>query len=159
MIRTVNEEVLMNSIKLTTTIALALLVATSFAAGSGKVKSKIGNLELTKQKDGGSVNCTVDFNEELTLVREDGADAFVKGACGTGWVPKSKIEYVAKGPGDKSLKVEPVDIRGWIDNPTAVFVLQNEDVDFDGVEINRDFKEYLAQTMDREQMEMRNGEN
>lgn len=159
MIRTVNEEVLMNSIKLTTTIALALLVATSFAAGSGKVKSKIGNLELTKQKDGGSVNCTVDFNEELTLVREDGADAFVKGACGTGWVPKSKIEYVAKGPGDKSLKVEPVDIRGWIDNPSAVFVLQTDDVDFDGVEINRDFKEYLAHTMDREQMEMQNGEN
>ena len=31
--------------------------------------------------------------------------------------------------------------------------------DFEGVDINRDFKEYLTYTMDRENIEMRNGEN
>jgi hypothetical protein len=40
-----------------------------------------------------------------------------------------------------------------------VFVLENDDIDFDGVNIDRDFKEYLQHTMDREQTEMRNGEN
>jgi hypothetical protein len=52
-----------------------------------------------------------------------------------------------------------VDIVGWLDNPSAVFVLENDDIDFDGVNIDRDFKEYLQHTMDREQTEMRNGEN
>ena len=39
---------------------------------------------------------------------------------------------------------------GWLDNPSAVFVLENDDIDFDGVNIDRDFKEYLQHTMDRE---------
>ena len=79
--------------------------------------------------------------------------------CGQGWVPKSKVEYVAQKAGDKSMKLEDVDIVGWLDNPSAVFVLENDDIDFDGVNIDRDFKEYLQHTMDRETMEMRNGEN
>jgi hypothetical protein len=57
------------------------------------------------------------------------------------------------------MKLEDVDIVGWLDNPSAVFVLENDDIDFDGVNIDRDFKEYLQHTMDRETMEMRNGEN
>ena len=83
----------------------------------------------------------------------------MKGSCGQGWVPKSKVEYVAQKAGDKSMKLEDVDIVGWLDNPSAVFVLENDDIDFDGVNIDRDFKEYLQHTMDRETMEMRNGEN
>ena len=138
-------------------VALAVLVASSFAAK--KVKSKIGDIDLTKEKGGGSVVCTAGFNDELTIVKEADTDVLVKGACGQGWVEKSKIEYVAALAGDKSMKLEGVDVVGWLDNPSAVFVLENDDIDFDGVNIDRDFKEYLQHTMDRETMEMRNGEN
>lgn len=139
-------------------IALALMVGMSFAAGK-KVKSKLGDVDLTKEKDGGAVVCTAGFNEELTIVKDGDTEVLVKGSCGQGWVPKSKIEYVAQAAGDKSMQMEGVDVVGWLDNPSAVFVLENDDLDFDGVNIDRDFKEYLQHTMDREQTEMRNNEN
>ncbi|MCQ2104292.1 MAG: hypothetical protein MJZ26_00730 [Fibrobacter sp.] len=139
-------------------IALALMVSVSFAAGK-KVKSKLGDVDLTKEKDGGAVVCTAGFNDELTIVKEGDTEVLVKGSCGQGWVPKSKIEYVAQAAGDKSMQMEGVDVVGWLDNPSAVFVLENDDLDFDGVNIDRDFKEYLQHTMDREQMEMHNNEN
>jgi hypothetical protein len=40
-----------------------------------------------------------------------------------------------------------------------VFVLEQDAADFEGVNIDRDFKEYLQHTMDREQVEMKNNEN
>ena len=89
-------------------VAFALLVASSFAAK--KVKSKLGDVELTKEKDGGSVVCTAGFNDELTVLKEGDTEVLVKGSCGQGWVPKSKIEYVAQKAGDKSMKLEDVDI-------------------------------------------------
>ena len=139
-------------------MTLALMVAAAFAAPN-KVKSKLGDVELTKEKGGGSVVCTAGFNDELTIVKDGDTDVLVKGSCGQGWVPKSKVEYVAALAGDKSMKLDGVDVVGWLDNPSAVFVLENDDMDFDGVNIDRDFKEYLQHTMDREQMEMHNNEN
>lgn len=134
------------------------MVGVSFGAGK-KVKSKLGDIDLTKEKDGGAVVCTAGFNDELTIVKDGETEVLVKGNCGQGWVQKSKIEYVAQLAGDKSMKLEGVDVVGWLDNPSAVFVLENDDLDFDGVNIDRDFKEYLQHTMDREQTEMRNNEN
>ena len=139
-------------------MALALMVAAAFAAPN-KVKSKLGDVELTKEKGGGSVVCTAGFNDELTIVKDGDTDVLVKGSCGQGWVPKSKVEYVAALAGDKSMKLDGVDVVGWLDNPSAVFVLESDDMDFDGVNIDRDFKEYLQHTMDRETMEMHNNEN
>ncbi len=139
-------------------MTLALMVAAAFAAPN-KVKSKLGDVELTKEKGGGSVVCTAGFNDELTIVKDGDTDVLVKGSCGQGWVPKSKVEYVAALAGDKSMKLDGVDVVGWLDNPSAVFVLENDDIDLDGVNIDRDFKEYLQHTMDRETMEMHNNEN
>ena len=139
-------------------MTLALMVAAAFAAPN-KVKSKLGDVELTKEKGGGSVVCTAGFNDELTIVKDGDTDVLVKGSCGQGWVPKSKVEYVAALAGDKSMKLDGVDVVGWLDNPSAVFVLEDDDMDFDGVNIDRDFKEYLQHTMDRETMEMHNNEN
>ena len=107
----------MKMIKKVMFVALAVLVASSFAAK--KVKSKIGDIDLTKEKGGGSVVCTAGFNDELTIVKEADTDVLVKGNCGQGWVEKSKIEYVAALAGDKSMKLEGVDVVGWLDNPSA----------------------------------------
>ncbi|MFA6622608.1 MAG: hypothetical protein WCS54_00715 [Fibrobacteraceae bacterium] len=135
------------------------LTAVAVLAAPGKVKSKRGDVDLTKDKDGGSVVCSASFNDEMKILK-DGDDAvLVKASCGQGWVAKSKVEYVAQAAGDKSLKLEGVDVVGWLDNPSAVFVLDQDAADFDGVNIDRDFKEYLQHTMDRETMEMHNNEN
>lgn len=147
----------MKPVKMTIVVTLVLLVSATFAAD--KVKSKSGSVDLISEKGGSTVICTADFNDEMTVVREADTEALVKGSCGTGWVAKSKIERIARPAGDRSISLSEFDIKGWIDNPSAVFVLDNDAVDFDGVSINRDFKEYLVYTMDREQTEMHNGEN
>ena len=66
---------------------------------------------------------------------------------------------MAKPAGDKSLSFNEYNIEGWIDNLSLIDVFSDNVEDFDGVKIDRDFKEYLTQTLDREQMEMSRGEN
>lgn len=148
---------IMKCAKLIMFIALAFLVTESF--GARLVKSKLGDIDVTSEKGGGKVVCTASFNDELTIVRDSGTEVLVKGRCGQGWVAKSKVEYVAAGPGDKVYNMSEFNVQAWIDNPTGIFVLEDDAADFDGVTIDRDFREYLTYTMDREQTEMHNGEN
>lgn len=136
---------------------LAFMVTTSFAARI--VKSKLGDIEVTNAKDGGKVFCTAEFNDELTIVKEAETKVLVKAQCGQGWVDKDKVVYVVKRPGDKSITLDEQVLVDWTDNPSAIIVFEHPDIDDDDVKIDRDFKEYLTYTMDREQTEIRNGEN
>ena len=99
----------MKRVKLMLFVILALLVTTSFAAR--KVKSKMGDIDVMAQKGGGAVVCTAHFNDELTILKESDTEVLVKGSCGQGWVAKSKLEYVAKGPGDKILVIDEYNIQ------------------------------------------------
>lgn len=146
----------MKTLKATLFFALALMVSLSFA--SKMVKSKFGDLDIMTAQGSSKVLCTMGFNAELALLREAETEALVKGDC-TGWVQKSKIEYVAQAAGDNNIKIHDVEIDGWIDNVSTVGILEDNIEDFEGVEINRDFREYLTYTIDREQTEMRYGEN
>ena len=147
----------MKSAKLMLFFVLAVMVTSSFAAR--KVKSKLGDLDVTSEKGGGTVVCTAGFNDELTLLKELAADALVKGQACQGWVAKSKIEYVAALSRDNSVSFSDYNVQSWIDNPTAFEIFSDDVEDFEGVTIDRDFREYLTYTIDREQTEMRNGEN
>jgi hypothetical protein len=147
----------MKTAKLMMFLALSVLVSSSFAAR--QVKSKLGDINVTSDKGGGKVVCTAGFNDALTIVREADTEVFVKGSCGQGWVEKSKIEYIAKAPGDKSMTFDAVGVLGWADNRELIDILSGHYNDDPEVEIDRDFREYLTYTMDREQTEMRNGEN
>lgn len=146
----------MKTLKITLLIALTFMVSMSFA--SKTVKSKLGDIDLMATQGGDKVLCTMGFNDEMTLIREAATEALVKGDC-TGWVQKSKIEYVAKPEGNKDLSMGDVNVQAWIDNNTLVGVFDDIIEDDMDVEINRDFKEYLTYTIDREQTEMSHGEN
>lgn len=147
----------MNQVKTMAVAVLALAVAAAFAAN--KVKSKAGGVDLTTERGGGQVICTADFNDEMSIIRDAGTEVLVKGSCGQGWVDKSKLEYVARPTGDKAYTFNEFDIRAWIDNQTAFGVLMDDYEEFEGVKIDRDFREYLRETMDREQVERRHAEN
>ena len=147
----------MKTLKFITAVMLAFMVTTSFAARI--VKSKLGDIEVTNAKDGGKVFCTAEFNDELTIVKEAETKVLVKGRCGMGWVDKDKVVYVMKRPGDKSITLDEQVLVDWTDNPSAIIVFEHPDIDDDDVKMDRDFKEYLTYTMDREQTEIRNGEN
>lgn len=139
-------------------VVLAVAVA-SFSAQ--RVKSKLGDIALMKSQGGSDAQCTAGFNDEMTLLKKDGEFALIKLASANcqGWVKNTDLEYVAAAAGDKSMKLDGVDVVGWLDNPAAVFVLENDAADFGGVDINRDFREYLQHTQDREKIEVKNQEN
>lgn len=146
----------MKNFKIMAAVMLALMVTTSFAART--VKSKLGDIDVTNAKDGGEVVCTAEFNDELTIVKEAETKVLVKGRCGMGWVDKFKVEYVAKAQ-DKVIIFDEIPLLDWPDNPMGTGILIDDIEDFDIAQIDRDFKEYLTYTMDREQTEIRNGEN
>ncbi|WP_405331501.1 hypothetical protein [Fibrobacter sp.] len=108
---------------------------------------------------GGAVVCTAHFNDELTILKDSDTEVLVKGSCGQGWVAKSKLEYVAQGPRDNTITIENFDIQAWLDNQSVFDVHIDNVEDFEGVTIDRDFREYLTYTIGREQTEMHNGEN
>ena len=136
--------------------ALVLSMTTAFAAS---IKSKRGPINLTKSSSGGGVVCTVPFGEEMNWLKQDGDMVLAKASCGQGWVSIDQVEKVASAAGDRALDMGDVDIVGWMDDPSAVFVIDQTSDDVDGVDLNRDFREMLSQTMFRENIEMKNGEN
>jgi uncharacterized membrane protein len=143
-------------------IFLVLLVFTVvvFAQkATNKVKSKRGDIDLVSAAGGTQVVCTADFNDEMTIIRNSDLHTLVKASCGQGWVYNGDIERILQGPGDKGMSLEAVDVVGWMDNPSAIFVLEQDASSFSGINIERDFKDFLVNTVDREQTEMRNQEN
>ncbi len=135
------------------------LVLSIGIASAAQIKSKRGPINLTKSSDGGGVVCTVPFGEEMNVLKQESGMVLAKATCGQGWVNIDQVEKVAKGAGDKALNLDDYDIVGWMDDPSAVFVIDQTSDDVDGVDLNRDFREMLSQTMFRENVEMRNGEN
>jgi len=140
-------------------ILLVLVVAAFAQKGTNKVKSKKGDVDLTSAAGGSQVVCTASFNDEMQVLNQKDTHTLVKASCGQGWVPNGSVERVVQGPGDKGMSLEAVDVVGWMDNPSAVFVLDQDAGSFDGINIERNFKDFLVNTVDREQTEMRNGEN
>jgi tetratricopeptide (TPR) repeat protein len=84
-----------------------------------KVKSKRGDLNLLSSTGGAGVVCTARFNEEMTILKKQETHALVKASCGQGWVNNSDVERVLQ-------TIEAVDVVGWMDNPSAVFVLDGD---------------------------------
>jgi hypothetical protein len=141
-------------------LILLVLVVAAFAQGkNNKVKSKRGDINLTNAAGGSQVVCTASFSDEMTVLNQKESHTLVRASCGQGWVENGAVERVVQGPGDKGMNLEAVDVVGWMDNPSAVFVLDQDAGSFDGINIERNFKDFLVNTVDREQTEMRNGEN
>lgn len=143
--------------KLTNVMIAALLTVTAVQAKS--VKSKRGALEIRKAQTGADIECSVSFGEEMNVVKEDGVYVLVKSSGCQGWLDKSSVEYVAQVAGDQDMNLDNIDIVGWMDDPSAVFVLDNNVDDADGVNMDRNFNEMLTHTLDRERTEFSNGEN
>lgn len=88
-----------------------LLVGESYAAPN-KVKSKMGDLDLTRYKDGGEVMCTVGSREVMNIVKMGESSVLVKASCGYGWVPKSRIEYINSEHIAKSVDLTSLGVHG-----------------------------------------------
>lgn len=137
-----------------------LILSTLIASSYAEVKSKKGPLDLMSAPGGGDKVCELAFNVPADVVKTEGTFSLIKAPCGQGYVPTASIAIVkSAGAGGKSINLDEVDIMGWMDDPSAVFVLDQSTADDDGINMNRNFKDLVNKTEDRERTEFRNGEN
>jgi hypothetical protein len=141
---------------LTLGVAVAIFASTAYAE---TVRSKRGSIKLTANADGGDVVCEVPFGQGMEKLSVKGSQILVKAGCGQGWAAASSVEIVRGGQTDRAMNLETVDIVGWMDDPSAVIVLDQATAVDDGVNMNRNFNDMFRRTQDRERVEMRNGEN
>lgn len=94
----------------------------------------------------------------MKLLEQKAQWSLVKAFHCNGWTENAKIEKV-KQAGDKNVVIKTIEVERWLSDPGDVFVLGADAAEWGGIEINRDFKDHLVYTMDRERTEMRNMEN
>lgn len=135
------------------------MVAMAMAANAPEtVSSKKGNIDLLRQP-GGEVLCTASFGEEMSVRGRQGAGVLVEAQCGRGWVQVNQVQGVAAPAKDKSIILSGVDVWGHNDLTYLTNVFNDQMISPPEVQIQRDFRDFLTHTIDRESQERHHGEN
>ncbi len=147
------------------TILVLAIVSINFA------KSATTTTSVTRVKSGGAVvykSESSDASEkageltsgdEVNMVKEGKARSLVKTNGGIkGWVDNGSIEMV-KVTGGSTHNLKDVEVVGWLDNPSAVYILDNGNPDMNALPIDRSFSNEIVEPKDREQVERAYDEN
>lgn len=134
-------------------------------------KSKSESTEVTRVKSGGASlykteaadesNKLVDLSagEEVTLLKEGKARSLIKTSGNVkGWVDNGGIEKV-KVAGGATHNLKDVEVVGWLDNPSAVYILDNSNPDVNALPLDRSFSSEIVEKKDREEVERTYDEN
>jgi len=138
-------------------IVPVLLAVAPVLAGT-TVKSKQGELNLLRSPGGDDVICTSTAQETMRLLSKKDMWSMVEAWCGKGWVQNAMLLQLQETK-DKDINLEEYVVNHWADNPGLTAILELEDNPWAEVAMNRDFRDMLTQTLDRETMERSNSEN
>jgi hypothetical protein len=145
------------------TLLLGFALSLSFA------KSRTESVQVTRIKSGGAAiyksesddNKTNDLQagNEVTLLKASKARSLVKTSGGIrGWVDNGSLEKVSISSGGTH-NLKDVEVVGWLDNPSAVYILDNANPDVNALPINRSFATEIVEKKDREEVERTYDEN
>jgi hypothetical protein len=143
--------------------ALLMLVLASW------VVAKEVTSTVTRIKSGGAAvykseqddDKTVDLNtgDEITLLKQGKSRSLVKTSQSIkGWVENGSIERVKITSGG-SHNLKDVEVVGWLDNPSAVYILDNTNPDLNALPLDRNFMNEIVEKKDREEVERTYDEN
>ena len=147
-------------------IAIAILAIVSF----NFAKSTTTNTTVTRIKssspvfkseasDASDKAADLSAGDEVTLVKKGNARSMIKTSGGIkGWVDNNAIEIV-KVSGGSTHNLKDVEVVGWLDNPSAVYILDNGNPDLNALPIDRSFNNEIVEPKDREQVERVYDEN
>jgi len=141
-------------------VLLAALVF-AFAAPSmaGKLISSGGDVELYDNPKGGTAVATAVSNEVFVEVSRKGSMVQVRNGKGKEyWANASKLSAYSE-KGGQNMDLGSGKIEGYLDNPQAVYILQEDNNGLGGISLERGFVDAIQGNMDRETVEYRNGEN
>ncbi|MEO7426816.1 MAG: hypothetical protein ABI036_16640 [Fibrobacteria bacterium] len=148
-------------------IALLLLAMASLAMAASKTETttvtriKSGGAAIYKAEasDEGDKIADIGTGDEVTLLKSGKARSLIKTSGNIkGWVENSTIEKV-KITGGGAHNLKDVEVVGWLDNPSAVYILDNSNPDVNTLPLDRNFNSEIVEKKDREEVERTYDEN
>jgi len=136
-----------------------LLLGQVFAA-SEVLRIKVEKTSVYNSADGGTEKTSLQKGDVLNIIKKGPSRSMVKTAAGIkGWVNNTDVEFVkGSGRGDV-FNIDEQDITGWIDNPSALYILDNSGGGGEALPLSRSFHDEVFERKDREDIERSNDEN
>ncbi len=123
------------------------------------LQAKNDNTYMYKTKAGQKKFAVLSKGEHMYLLQK--GDNFTKVKADgdvVGWVLNSNLEYIPPESAN-SYKFQEMVVHGWLDNPTALYILDHENIDAEAFLLTRDFQYEIFEFIDRETIERANDEN
>jgi hypothetical protein len=146
------------------TVAVMTLTAAALAQSKTKMTEVTrvkgsSALYKTELADEGDKSLDLSGGEEVTLLKQGKARSLIKTSGNIrGWVDNGNLERVkVSGGGAHNLK--DVEVVGWLDNPSAVYILDNTNPDLNALPLDRSFASEINEKKDREEVERGFDEN
>jgi len=97
--------------------------------------------------------------DEVSILKQGKARSMIKTSGNIkGWVNNSTVERVKITSGGAH-NLKDVEVVGWLDNPSAVYILDNTNPDLNALPIDRNFSSEIVEKKDREEVERTYDEN
>lgn len=152
--------------------ALLACLVLFIGLGFGQNRSKSKKIQVTQVKDAGAALYSSEKADpngkslqqltggaQLKLIKKGRNRSYVKSPTGIkGWVDNSKIEILTMDAGAMH-NLQNQEILGWLDNPSAVYILDNSGPDLSALPLDRTFSDEIVEPRDRESVERSNDEN
>lgn len=144
-------------------LALAAWVsaAPSKTSTSTVTRIKSGGASVYKTEAGEDGDKLVDLGtgDEVTILKQGKGRSLIKTSGSIkGWVDNNTVEKVKITSGG-SHNLKDVEVVGWLDNPSAVYILDNTNPDLNALPIDRNFNNEIIEKRDREEVERGFDEN
>ncbi|MEO6095075.1 MAG: hypothetical protein ABIW76_05165 [Fibrobacteria bacterium] len=149
------------------TIAFLLLgfAAVAFAASKTetttvtRIKSGGAAIYKSEASDEGDKIADIGTGDEVTILKQGKSRSLVKTSGSIkGWIDNGTVEKVKITSGG-SHNLKDVEVVGWLDNPAAVYILDNTNPDLNALPIDRNFNNEIVEKKDREEVERTYDEN
>ena len=134
-------------------------------------KSKTESIQVIRVKSGGAAMYKAELSDEgdkvaelsagseVQLLKEGKGRSLIKsGGNVKGWVDNGTLEKVKITSGGTH-NLKDVEVVGWLDNPSAVYILDNTNPDLNALPIDRNFMNEINEKKDREEVERGFDEN
>jgi hypothetical protein len=143
-------------------VLLAILVSGAFAAATKQLISAGGDVPLyssSKRAVNEKAVYTASSTETFALVEKSGSMLKVRTKDGQElWAEARALKEFNQAQG-ASMDLGSGKIDGYLDNPQAVYILQEDANAMAGLQLDRSFVDAIQGNMDREATERKNSEN
>ena len=136
-------------------LASASLAATQLISSGGDVPLYSNQKRAVNEK----ATYTASSTETFVEIKRAGGMVQVRTKDGQELWAEAKAVKAFNATQGASMDLGAGKIDGYLDNPQAVYILQEESNAMGGIQLDRSFVDAIQGNMDRESTESRNGEN